>query len=159
MIKSLPQELKHVVGLAPRADGALTSDIVSLKNFSKAWIKVVMAQGNAAQHTTTLMQAKDVAGTDGKAISNNVPIWSNLDVSASDLLTERTAAKTYQLDAGLKNKVAWFEIDPANALDVANDFDCIYVTSAGSNAANILSVDFFLLPKTKAAVLDPAITD
>ncbi len=159
MIKSLPQEIKHVVGLAPQADGALTSDIVSLKNFNKAWIKVTMAQGNAAQHTTTLMQATDVAGTNGKAISNNVPIWSNLDVSVSDALTERTAAKVYQLDVALKNKVVWFEIDPANALDVANDFDCIYVTSAGSNVANILAVDFYLLPRTKAAVLESAITD
>lgn len=159
MIKCLPQELKHVVGLAPQVDAELTSDIVSLKNFSKAWIKVTMAQGHAAQHTTTLMQSTVVAGTDGKAISNNVPIWSNLDISAADTLTARTAAKTYQLDVALKNKVVWFEIDPANALDVANDFDCIYVTSAGSNAANILAVDFFLLPKTKAATLEAAITD
>ena len=158
MIKCLPQEIKHVVGLAPQADGALTSDCVCLKNFSKAWIKVVMAQAAANIHTTVPMQATNVALAGGKVLTNTVPIWSNLDVSLSDLLTERAAALNYALDAGVANKVVWFEIDPAS-LDTANNFDCIYVTSAGSNVANILSVDFYLQPKTKAAVLDPAITN
>jgi len=159
MIKCLPQEIKHVVGLAPQADGNLTSDIVCLKNFSKAYIKVTMAQANAAVHTTVPMQATNVGGAGGAVFTTPMRIWSNLDVSASDLLTARAAAVNYALDAGLANKVVWFEVDPAESMDVANGFDCLYVTSAGSDVTNILAVDFFLLPKSKAAVLDPAITD
>lgn len=159
MLRNLAEELIHVVGLAPQADGALTSDVVSLKNANKAWVQVIMAQANAAQCTISVMQATDVAGTSGKAVTNTLPIWYNEDVSLTSVLTRGTAAKTYQLSATTKNKVVWFEIDPANAMDVANNFDCLYVTSGGSNAANILSVNFYLDSKTKAAALPNAIVD
>lgn len=159
MIKCLPQEIKHVVGLAPQADGAVSSDIVCLKNFSKAYIMVTMAQANAAVNTITPMQATDVTGVVNKGLDSPARIWSNLNVVASDLLTERAAAVNYALGAGLTNKVVWFEVDPAESMDVANNYDCLYVASSGSDATNILAVDFFLLPKSKAAVLDPAITD
>lgn len=159
MIRNLTEELIHVIGLAPQLDGALTSDVVSLKNANKAWVQVIMAQANAAQCTISVLQASDVAGTGGKAVSNNLPIWYNEDVSLTSALTRGTAAKTYELSATTKNKVVWFEIDPANALDVANNFDCIYVTSGGSNVANVLAVNFYLEPKTKAATLENAIVD
>ncbi len=158
MLRNMPEEVIHVVGLAPQADGALTSDKVSLKNANKAWVQVIMAQANAAQCTISVLQSLNVTDA-GKAVTNNLPIWYNEDVSLTSVLTRGTAAKVYELSATLKNKVVWFEIDPANALDVASDYDCIYVTSSGSNAANILSVNFYLEPKTKAAALENAIVD
>lgn len=154
----LPEELIHVVGLAPQADGVLTSDKVSLKNANKAWVQVIMAQANAAQCTISVMQSLNVTAS-GKAVSNTLPIWYNEDVSATSALTRGTAAKTYELSAALANKVVWFEIDPANAMDVANDYDCLYVTSGGSDVSNILAVNFYLEPKTKAAALENAIVD
>lgn len=158
-MKNLPEELKHIVLLGPQLDGALTSDAVSMKNFNKGWIKVVMKQAHAAQCTITLGQATVVALTDGKALTNAVRIWANSDVSVNDLLTAQTAAKLWQFSATLKTKVVWFEIDPANAFDVSNDFDVIYLTSGASNVANVLSADFYGDPKTKAAVLEDGISD
>ena len=160
MINTLPEELKHVVLLAPQADGSLTSDVVSFKNVNKGWVKVVMWQTEANQCTITLTQATDVAAATNKAITNNVPIWDNSDAVAADALARQTAAKTYQFSATHdKIKIAWFEIDPANAFDVDGGYDCLYLTSSGSNVANIISAEVFLAPKYKEDVLLSAITD
>lgn len=160
MIKTLHEEVKSVMLLAPQVDAALTSDYVSLKNCSgRAQIKVVMAQANAAQCTITLGQASDVAGTGAKALTNNVNVLYNSDLSLTDQYTTTTAAKAYQFSATLKNKVVIFDIDPAYALDINNGFDCIYLTSGGSNAANILYAEINFPVKYKEDVLDSAITD
>lgn len=155
---NLVEDVKHVIGLAPQVDAVLTSDKISLKNAHKAWIQVLMQQTTADQCTITPLQATNVGGA-GKALSADVPIWADLDVAASDALAAATAAKAYQLDAGVKNKVVWFEIDPAAALDLANGYDCIYVTSSGSAAGNILAVNFYLDMRYKQAVLPSVITD
>ncbi len=154
-----PENFGHVAGIVPQADGAITSDIVSLKNANKAWVKVVLNQTNAAQSTTTLMQAQDVSGTGGKAISSNVPIWANQDLASDDRLTRQADAKTFQFSATLKQKVVWFQIDPAQCMDINNGFDCIYITSGGSNAANIIAASFFLNPKYEGATLPSFIID
>ena len=159
MIKSLPEEIACISLLAPQADGSLTSDAVSMKNANKAWIRGILAQGaNADQCTLTLHRATDVAIGTNAVPANNVPIWYNTDASASDLLTEATAAKSYQFNATQsKNKQVWFEIDPVSYF--TSGYDCVYVTSGGSNVANYLAVDIFIEPKSKAAILDTFITD
>jgi len=158
-MNNMPEEVKHIVLLAPQLDGALTSDAVSLKNFNKGWIKVEMAQAAANQATFTLQQSTTVGLTDTKDITNTTRIWANEDVSLADTLTAQTAAKLFQFSAATKNKVLWFEIDPANVFDTANDFACIHVTSGGSNVANVISADFYGTPKTKADVLEDGISD
>jgi hypothetical protein len=157
----LPEELKHVVGLAPQVDANVDSDIICLKNAKRAWVQVIVAQANAAIQDFTIYQCTDVSNslTDNKALSGNCEIWYNADVSAADTLTRTTAAKTYSFSADLATKVCWFQLDLATCLDLANDFDCIYVTSGGSNAANIISVNFYLDPKYAEDVLPAAITD
>jgi hypothetical protein len=89
------------------------------------------------------MQAQDVAGTGAKVLANAVPIWSNLDTATSDTLIRRTDAVSYTTDAAVKNKQVIFEIDPA-LLDLNNGFDCVYVTTGASNAANITAGLFML---------------
>lgn len=121
--------------LAPAADAAgRTSSYFSLKTFHKAFLLVSITQGNAATILLSLLQASAVAGTGSKA-GPTVPIWSNLDTTVAGM-TARTAAATYTTDAGVKNKVVIFQIDPA-ALDQANGFDCIGISTGASNAANI----------------------
>jgi hypothetical protein len=61
-------------------------------------------------------------------------------------MTARTAAATYTTDAAVKNKVVIFQIDPA-ALDQANGFDCIAVSTGASNAANITSAMLIGTPR------------
>ena len=131
--------------LAPAADAAgRTSSYISLKYFHKAFIVVSVTQGNAATILLSPLQASAVAGTGSKA-APTVAIWSNLDTTAAGL-TARTAAATYTTDAGVKNKVVVFQIDPAY-LDQANGFDCIALSTGASNAANITSAMLIGVPR------------
>lgn len=141
---TIPQQMKVVEALAPAADAAgRSSDIVSLKNAGKVTIIATLTQGNAATVALTLMQAQDIAGTGAKALANTVPIWSNLDTAASDTLVRRPDAVSLTTDAGVKNKIVIFDVD-ASQLDVNNGFDCIYLTTGASNAANITQALFLL---------------
>jgi len=150
----LVQDAKIVEALKPQAGAALTGDYVSLKNYARAFVLVHINQANAAVVAITIEQASVVAGTDTKVITKAVPIWANLDCVASDALAAATAAVGYTTDAGTKDKLVVFEIDPCS-LDVANGFDCITVKTAASNAANITSA-LYLLVKGRDTGATPA---
>lgn len=142
---TLPENLIVQQLLAPAADAAgRTSSYMSLKSFHKAWIVFSITQGNAATILLSPLQASAVAGTGSKA-GPTVPIWSNLDTTVAGI-TARTAAATYTTDAGVKNKVVIFQIDPAS-MDQANGFDCIAVSTGASNAANITEALLIGLPR------------
>jgi 2',3'-cyclic-nucleotide 2'-phosphodiesterase (5'-nucleotidase family) len=157
-MKFSPETHKIVELMAPAADAAgRTSDWVSLKNALRAWIIVHITQGNAATVALTPNQATAVAGTGTKVIPA-VPIWSNLDTAASDVLVARTAAANYTTDAGVKNKIVVFQIDP-DMLDADNSFDCISIDTGASNAANITQAIAVLEMRKGGASLEAVITD
>lgn len=148
---SMTAQFPPVMLLAPAADAAgRTSSYRSLKNALKAYIVVHVNQGNAATVLLSVLQATAVAGTGSKAVAA-VPIWSNLDTSINDTLTSRTAAATLTTDAALKDKIVVFEITPESAMDMANSFDCIAVSTGASNAANITEAKLFILGAVQAA--------
>lgn len=155
---NLPQVCKIVEAITPQAGAAITGDYVSLKNAHKCWIVVHVNQANAATMAITIEQATAVAPSGSKAITVVVPIWSNLDCAASDTLVERTAAVSYTTDAGVKQKIIIFEIDPAT-LELSGGFDCITVITAASNAANITSAVYYLWERYQQATPPTAITD
>jgi hypothetical protein len=157
---SLPQQLKAVIGLAPAADaGGRTGTYVTLKNAHKAFIIVQITQGNAATVALTPFQAKNVAALSEKVLSNVVAIYANLDTGASDLLVRATDAVNYTTDAGVKNKMIVFEIDPGS-LDTNNGFDCITIKTGASNAGNITSALYLLGPhRYPGAAMPSAIID
>jgi hypothetical protein len=138
MKMSLPEQIKIVelLPLATDAAGRAAGGAVSLKNAGKCFLVVSLAQGNAATVLLTPMQASAVDKTGGKVLANAVRIWANLDTAATDTLVRATDAVNYTTDAGLKNKQVIFEIDPA-LLDTANGFDCIYISTGASHAANL----------------------
>lgn len=143
MIK-IPEELQVCNMLAPQLDGALTSKYINLKFSSRSvYIKVSLTQANAAQCTITCGQATSNAGAGAKALNGNAEIWYNEDMVASEVMTKGTAAKLYQFSATIKQKIVWFQIPIEVCLDMNNNFNHIYVTSSGSNVANILSVEAF----------------
>lgn len=143
---SLSQQFTPVIGASPAADaGGRTATYVSLKTAHKAFILCVITQGNAATVALTPYQAKTVAAGSEKVLANVVPIYVNLDAAASATLVRATDAVNYTTDAGVKNKIVIFEIDPAS-LDVNNGFDCLTIKTGASNAANITSVLYFLGP-------------
>ena len=144
---TLPEEAKIIGGAKPAADAAgRSARYVSCKNAHKVYAVVYVDQGNAATIALTISQAQDVSGTGAKAITGNARIWSNLDVAANgDALTRQSDAVSYTTDAGVKEKIVIFEIDPAS-LDQANGFDCIKVATGASNVANITSVIYLGTP-------------
>lgn len=143
---TLPQAGKLVAALKPAADAAGRAGAwVNLKNAHKAYILFHVDQGNAATIALTINQAQDVSGTGSKAITGNVRIWANADVSASDTLTRQTDATSFTTDAGVKQKQVVIEIDPAT-LDEANGFSCIQVVTGASNVANITEAQYLLMP-------------
>lgn len=154
---TLPQAMKFVDLLNPAADaaGRAAATAVSLKNWGKAYLVFHITQGNAATILLTPMQASAVAKTGGKVLTNTVPIWADLDTAASDAMVRATDAVNYTTDAGVKNKIVMFEIDPA-LLDVAGGFDCVYVSTGASNAANITQAYAILVDARYAQATPPS---
>ena len=148
---SMPYQIPPVALLAPAADAAgRTSPYRTLKNAIKAYIVCHINQGNAAQVTLTPLQAKDVSGTGSKAI-NAEPIFLNDATAVSDALVQQLAAANFQTDATLADKFVVFEITPDVALDIANGFRTIGVSTSASNAANITEVTLFVLEGMQGA--------
>lgn len=141
---NLIEKAKVVSAFKPQAGGsAIAGDYISLKNAGHVTVLVHVNQANAATVAITIEQAKAVAGTDSKAIANEVPIYLVADAATSDAWVAQTAAVSYTTTDTLKEKLVAFEIDAAS-LDLANGFDCICVKAGASNAANILSAQYIL---------------
>lgn len=143
----------HLVELLdPATDSAgRTSSYVTMQNAQKAYVVCHIQQGAANTILLSVLQGQGSAGANPKAI-NACPIVSNLDTATSDVLVSRTAAATYTTDAGVKNKIVIFEIDPVAHLDVNNatPFDHIAVSTGSSSASNLTSALLVLLPVTYA---------
>ena len=143
---SLPQHLKIVQMLKPQTtNGALTSQVISLKNAHKAWIVLEFTQAAGFASTPTLQQATSIAAGTNKA--------------SSDTLVRKSDAASYAVAADVKNKQVVFEIDPTR-LDGANGYDCIYLTMAtSSQASNFVSATAYLDTRYKQATPPSAIVD
>jgi len=154
---SLPQCLPPVIGLAPQHGAALSSDYISLKNAHKAWVLVVVNQGNGAQMAITLEQATDVAGTGHIPIVNAVPIWLCEDADTSDELVRQTDGVGLTLTVGMTKKLVVFEIDPT--LFTLANADCLKVVTAASHADNQTCVLFLLAQRYQSETPPSAIID
>ena len=107
----------------------------------------------------TINQATTIAGAGAKVLANAVPIWANLDTVAAEALVRATDAVNYTTDAGVKNKIIVFEIDPGR-LDVAGGFDCINISTGASAAGNITQAMWYLVPaRYSEATMLPARID
>lgn len=163
MIRNLPENCKIVQAIQPRTtNGGFTCDYVSLKNVNKAWILVELTQAVGHATAITPEQATDVSNSqsDLKVLTNEVPIWANEDTATSDTLVKQTDAKNYSVTNDIKNKQIIFEIDPAIALDVNENFDCLTVVVADSSeASNIASITYILDVKYKEDTPPAAISD
>lgn len=156
---SLPQHLKIVQMLKPQTtNGALTSQVISLKNAHKAWIVLEFTQTAGHATTPSLQQATSVAAGTNKA-GPIVPIWANEDTAASDTLVRKSDAASYAVAADVKNKQVVFEIDPSR-LDGAGGYDCVYLTQATSGqATNFVSATAYIDTRYKQAMPPSAIVD
>jgi hypothetical protein len=137
---SIAQQSPPVEVLAPATDAAgRTGKWVGLKKAAKLFIIVHITQGNAATILLSLLQATAAAGTGSKA-GPVVAVYTNLDTSVSDALTRQADAATFTTDVAVKNKIVVFEVDAA-ALDVANGYGYVTVSTGASNVANITQAE------------------
>lgn len=156
----IPGTILPVEVLDPATDAAGRTGLwSSLKNYTRATIVAHIQQGNAATIALSLLQAQDVSGTASKALTATL-IWTNLDTSAGRAYTSQTAASSFTTDAALKNKVVIFQVDAA-ALDQANSFDCVTISTGASNVANVTQAMIYLsgarYQQTATAQPDPGV--
>ena len=143
----LVQGAKIVELLAPQATNANpASDRVDLGLCSVAFFVIHVTKGNAALTSFALEQATTAAGGGNKIFANTVPIWSNLNCTATDTLVRRTNALSYALDnaADGRGQIVVFQIDPAR-LDINAGFRYVRFQVAAGDAANIASAMAYLV--------------
>jgi hypothetical protein len=138
-METLTQTNNVVTLLANAADSAgRTSTLyANLRNANHAWLVCAVNQGNAAQVTFSLLQATSTSGAGSKA-GPTVPIFASQNQASSDLFTQQNQASTFQTSSSTGVKVVVFEI-LVSRLDLANNFNCVGVSTSASNVANITS--------------------
>ena len=152
----LPQEFKLVTGANPKTtNGGFTGAYVSVKDAQMAWLLVEMTQAVGHATQITPVQATAVAGTGATALTVTVPIWSNLDVAASDTLVERTAAVNYAVSSATKNMLVVFQIDPRT---MGSGYDVLGFTVADSSQATNLAAATWVLQARYPQATPPSAT-
>ncbi len=159
MTLKLVETKKFVTGLAPILPSSSTPDYVSLKNYRKLTIVIIVDNNTTVTGSAiTLKQATAVAGTGEKALAFTL-VWANIDTGATDTLVKTAVvSSTFTTDdTNAKNLMYVIEVD-ASELDVANSFDCVRVGTADATAA-IVSVLYILGDGYQGALPPTAILD
>ena len=144
-------KIKFVEAIYPQVGASISGLCISMKNILKVLVVVQIQQAATNTVAITIEQSTAVNKDGHTAITEVVPIWSNLDTAASDVLVKRTRAVNYTTDAGQKNKIIIFEID-ASKLDAT--YDCINVLTGASNAGNLTSAHYICELRYSGADLD-----
>lgn len=140
MNKHFLEKNQVVAGFLPLAlTTARAGDYVSLKNYGRCAIIFYKGVGTAGDDPTiTLTQAKDVSGTDVKALTfDRIDIKQGADLAAIGQFTTVANADSDYTDATSAEVAALWVIDvKAEDLDIANGFDCIKcaISDVGTNA-------------------------
>lgn len=156
----LTEQVKPVIGLDPVVPSTSTPDYVSLKNFERCCVIVLVKNATTVTGSAiTLKQATAVAGTSEKALSFT-KVYRNLDTAAAggDVLAEAavTSDTFTTLTTNSKNAMYVMEVK-AEDLDVNNGFDCIRAGTGDATAATITVL--YLLFGAKFPTTTAAITD
>lgn len=152
------EQAKIVAGLCPVTPSTSTPDYVSLKNYEKLTIVILVDNATTVTGSAiTVKQATAVAGTSEKAVSFTTA-YRNIDIDAADTLSSFTVSSdTFTTDAtNNKNLLYVIEVTP-DMLDLANGFDCVRAGTGNATAA-VLSV-LYILHGPKYSTMPAAITD
>ena len=157
---TLVEKFKVVQAVEPKTtNAAITGAYVSLKNVNTATIIVNLTQAVGHATVVSLYQAQDVSGTGAKALSNNVPVWANEDVTSGDSLIRKADGVSYTVANTAKNKQVVFHIDPAK-LDINESFTCLNVRiGASTQATNFASAEYILDSKYAGDVPSSVVVD
>lgn len=112
---------------------AVSSDWLSLKNYSRATVVIMQGAWAGGTPAVTLNQATAVAGTSTKALAF-AKRWTKVAITGTTFVETAVTSDTFNLPA-TANTINVIEIDAAD-LDTDNGFDCfqVAVASPGSNA-------------------------
>lgn len=157
---TLVEKFKVVQAVEPKTtNAAITGAYVSLKNVNTATIIVNLTQAVGHATVVSLYQAQDVSRTGAKALSNNVPVWANEDVTSGDSLIRKADGVSYTVANTAKNKQIVFHIDPAK-LDINESFTCLNVRiGASTQATNFASAEYILDSKYAGDVPSSVVVD
>lgn len=154
----LSEQVKFVEGLLGVVPSTSTPDYVSLKNFER--IAIIIMVKNATTVTgsaITLKQATSVAGGSEKALSFS-RAFRNLDTAAADALAEFAVTSDTFTTNNTNSKNLMYVIEvKAEDLDVNNGFDCIRAGTGDATAATVTVL--YALFGAKFPTTSPAITD
>lgn len=160
MITTLVEKFKVVQAVEPKTTNtAITGSYVSLKNVINATVVVNLTQAVGHATAISIYEAKDVTGTDAKAITNTVQVWANEDVSSGDALTRKTDGISYTVEDTAKNKQVVFHINPAS-LDINDGYTCLNVRiGASAQVTDFASAEYILDSKYAADIPASVVTD
>lgn len=137
---------KFVTGLAPVSLGGSGEDGVSLKNYSKLTVILLVKNGSAATGAAvTLKQSLNVALGTEKALAFS-KMWANIDTAATDTLVE-TAVTANTFDTDSTNSKDLMYVMEVDATDL--DQDLVYTTVRLDVVAltdAVLSIQYILWP-------------
>ena len=127
---------------------ANTGDWVSLKGYDRVTCILFKAAGTAGDDPIfTLKQAKDVSGTDPKALD-----FTRLDMKAGTLTAVGPFTKVTQAAAGTYQNAVHAEVQAiyavevtADQLDVNNGYDCVQLSVPDVGAASQLGCGLYIL--------------
>lgn len=159
---TLPQNFKIVQGIQPSTtNGGATADYVSVKTGLWLWIIVNLTQAVGHATAITVKRATAVAGTGLTTLANDIQVWANEDVAASDTLVKQTDAKGFTVTNDVKNKQIVFGLDPALLGEISSVVaDCVTVVAADSSqATNFWEVTYLLQSAFPQATPPSAIID
>lgn len=147
-MNAVPGILDPVVLQPPvTTNGGVTSTYLSMKNVQSATIICTFTQAVAHATTASIYEATSSAGASAQAITNNLPLWKNTDISTTSVLTRADDAKSGACAATVKNQVIVFKVDPS-LMDLADSMDYInVVVSDSSQATNYVSIVAIVVPR------------
>jgi len=137
---------KIVTAVLPQTGAAIgAGDFINAGKCHKIQCVVTLAYGADVDCVVSFLEADDVAGTNAQAVTAELEITANVDVSLTDSLTRQTPAANYTIDTGDgKSQKVTFTIYPAQLSDGK---PALAVTIGNSDAANIISADYVCVPR------------
>lgn len=154
----LSEQVKFVEGLLGVVPSTTTPDYVSLKNFERCAVIVLVKNATTVTGSAiTLKQATSVAAGGEKPLAF-AKAYRNIDTGAADALAEfAVTSDTFTTDAtNSKNLMYVIEVK-AEDLDVNGGFDCIRAGTADATAATVTVL--YALFGTKFPTTQAAITN
>jgi len=149
---ALPENTEKVACVPNQTGAAIGAGVyVGMANVRKMFAVIDFTYGADVDCVVTVLQAPLVDGVNPVTMTKKLPMWASTDTTASSVIPEIAPAASYTFDAGAgKNQTLIIQIEPIDmdepigAADVNN---AVTINIGNSDAANIISVDFYVIPR------------